>query len=312
MDNSRQAPGGSPGPGEVLRLMNKSRNKRLRDLVSDKTVPIPGAFNALVARAIERAGFEAVYVSGAGLSNAVFGLPDVGLVTLSEAVDHARRIVAAVTVPVVVDGDTGFGEAINTARTVAEMEAAGVSAVHFEDQVLPKKCGHLDGKVLIDPDAMAEKLRAACAARRDADFMIIARTDARGVTSFDDAVDRANRYLDAGADVIFPEAMQDADELAAFADKVKAPLLANMTEFGKTPLLSLDELSRMGYRMVIYPQTALRVALGSVTEMLTDLRRTGTQKAWLDRMQTRAQLYDLLDYDGLKTIDRAATRKTDR
>ncbi len=268
---------------------------------------IPGAFNALTARAIEKAGFEAVYVSGAGLSNAVFGLPDVGLTTMSEAVEHARRICSAVGVPVIVDGDTGFGEAINAARTVAELERAGVAAVHFEDQVLPKKCGHLDGKTLISAEAMAEKLRAACAARRDPDFMIIARTDARGVASFDDAVERAACYLDAGADAIFPEAMTCADELAAFAEKIRAPLLANMTEFGKTPLLALEELTRIGYRMVIYPQTALRTAFGAIGAMLADLKRDGDQKQWVERMQTRRQLYELLDYDGLGAIDRAAT-----
>ncbi|MBE7505821.1 MAG: methylisocitrate lyase [Planctomycetia bacterium] len=288
--------------------MTQARSKRLRSLISSKTVQMPGAFNALTARAIERAGFEAVYVSGAGLSNAVFGLPDVGLVSATEAVEHSRRIVNAVTLPVVVDADTGFGEAINTARTVAEMEAAGVSAVHLEDQVLPKKCGHLDGKELIPAEAMAEKIRAACAARSDKDFMIIARTDARGVTSFEDAVDRARRYLDAGADGIFPEAMQSAEELAKFADKVKAPLLANMTEFGKTPLLTLSELSRMGYKMVIYPQTALRVAFKAVTEMLAELHRDGDQNGWLSRMQTRKELYELLDYDGLNAIDKAAVQ----
>ena len=288
--------------------MTQARSKRLRSLISSKTVQMPGAFNALTARAIERAGFEAVYVSGAGLSNAVFGLPDVGLVSATEAVEHSRRIVNAVTLPVVVDADTGFGEAINTARTVAEREAAGVSAVHLEDQVLPKKCGHLDGKELIPAEAMAEKIRAACAARSDKDFMIIARTDARGVTSFEDAVDRARRYLDAGADGIFPEAMQSAEELAKFADKVKAPLLANMTEFGKTPLLTLSELSRMGYKMVIYPQTALRVAFKAVTEMLAELHRDGDQNGWLSRMQTRKELYELLDYDGLNAIDKAAVQ----
>jgi len=288
--------------------MTQARSKRLRDLISKGTVQMPGAFNALTARAIERAGFGAVYVSGAGLSNAVFGLPDVGLVSATEAVEHTRRIVNAVTLPVVVDADTGFGEAINTARTVAEMEAAGVSAIHLEDQVLPKKCGHLDGKELVSAEAMAEKIRAACAARSDKDFMIIARTDARGVTSFEDAVDRARRYLDAGADGIFPEAMQSAEELAKFADRVKAPLLANMTEFGKTPLLTLGELTRIGYRMVIYPQTALRVAFKAVTEMLADLHRDGDQNGWLSRMQTRKELYELLDYDGLSAIDKAAVQ----
>ncbi|RIK64236.1 MAG: methylisocitrate lyase [Planctomycetota bacterium] len=289
--------------------MFAKRHQRLRELIVKDIVQMPGAFNALAARAIERAGFEAVYVSGAGLSNAVFGLPDVGLVSMTEAVEHARRIVNAVRVPVVVDGDTGFGEAMNAARTVAEFEAAGVSAVHLEDQVLPKKCGHLDGKDLVSAAAMAEKIRAAVAARSDRNFMIIARTDARGVTSFDDAVDRAKRYLDAGADAIFPEAMENAEELARFAQAVQAPLLANMTEFGKTPLVPLAELRKMGYRMAIYPQTALRAAFKAIGEMLADLKRTGDQTGWLERMQTRKELYDLLDYDGLEAIDRAGSGK---
>lgn len=289
-------------------MHEESRNRRLRRLIADGAIQIPGAFNALVARAIEKSGFPAIYVSGAGLSNAVFGLPDVGLFTLTEAVDHARKIVRATTVPVIVDGDTGFGDAINAARTISEMESAGVSAVHLEDQVLPKKCGHLDGKELISADAMAQKIKAAVAARTDPDFMIIARTDARGVTSFDDAVDRARRYLDAGADAIFPEAMKSRDELAAFSEKIEAPLLANMTEFGKTPLLNIRALGEMGYRMVIYPQTALRVALAPITHMLSDLRDSGDQSGWVDRMQTRAELYELLDYDGLSRIDEAASR----
>lgn len=291
-----------------MQPMSSTRHKRLRQLIEKDILQIPGAFNALAARAVEKAGFEAVYLSGAGLSNAVFGLPDVGLITLTEAVDHARRVVHAVKVPVIVDGDTGFGDTINAARTVSEFEASGVSAVHLEDQVLPKKCGHLDGKELVSAAAMVEKIRAAVAARCDRDFMIIARTDARGVTSFDDAVDRAKRYLDAGADAIFPEAMQSADELAKFAQAVKAPLLANMTEFGKTPLLPLDELRKLGYRMVIYPQTALRVAFKAIQTMLADLKKTGDQTKWLDRMQTRKELYNLLDYDGLEQIDRAVTK----
>jgi methylisocitrate lyase len=289
--------------------MPDTKNARLRRLIAEKTVQMPGAFNALAARAIERAGFEAVYVSGAGLSNAVFALPDVGMVTATEAVEHARRICTAVKVPVVVDGDTGFGEAVNVARTIADFESAGVSGLHLEDQVLPKKCGHLDGKELVTPVAMAEKIRAACAARTDKDFLIIARTDARGVTSMADAIDRAKRYLDAGADAIFPEAMESADELAEFAAKVKAPLLANMTEFGKTPLLPFADLAKMGYRMVIYPQTALRVAFGAISAMLADLKKSGDQNAWLPKMQTRQQLYDLLDYDGLNKIDKAVTGK---
>lgn len=288
--------------------MTDSPGRRLRQRLARTTLPAPGAFNALVARAIEQAGFEAVYVSGAGLANAVYGLPDVGLVTLTEAAAHTRAICCAVSLPVVVDGDTGFGEAINIARTVRELEHAGAAAVHFEDQVLPKKCGHLDGKSLIAAEAMEEKIRAAVAARRDPDFMIIARTDARGVTSLEDALERTERYVAAGADGIFPEALRNAEELAAFARRFNGiPLVANMTEFGKTPLLTLDELRAMGYRLVIYPQTALRTAFGAITAMLADLRRDGHQRAWLDRMQTRAELYQLLDYDGLNAVDRAVT-----
>jgi len=289
-------------------MTKTTRHRRLRDLIGVGAVQIPGAFNALAARAIEKAGFDVIYVSGAGMSNAEFGLPDVGLTTMTEAVEHARRIVNATTVPVVVDADTGFGDAINAARTVAEMERAGVSAVHLEDQVLPKKCGHLDGKSLVSADEMVQKIRAAVAGRSDPDFMIIARTDARGVTSFEDAVERAQRYVDAGADAVFPEAMKSKDELTAFAEKISVPLLANMTEFGKTPLLGFKELEDIGYRLVIYPQTALRTAFGAIAQMLGDLKRDGDQNAWVDRMQTRKELYDMLDYDELNRVDEAATK----
>ncbi len=294
---------------------------KLRELIAAGPVAMPGAFNALCARAIERAGFGAVYVSGAGLSNAVYGLPDVGMTTLSEAAAHARAICNAVRVPVLSDADTGFGEAVNTARCVTEMEQAGLAGIHLEDQVLPKKCGHLDGKDVVSVEAMDQKLRAAVAARRDSSFLIIARTDARAIEGFDKAVDRAKRYLDAGADGIFPEAMQSAEELSRFAASLRGhgkagagsypTLLANMTEFGKTPLLTVNELGAMGYRMIIFPQTALRVAFGAISAMLGDLHKTGHQRDWIDRMQTRAALYELLDYDGLKAIDTAAVGNKD-
>jgi len=294
---------------------------KLRELIAAGSVAMPGAFNALCARAIERAGFGAVYISGAGLSNAVYGLPDVGMTTLSEAAAHARAICNAVKVPVLSDADTGFGEAVNTARCVTELEQAGLAGIHLEDQVLPKKCGHLDGKDVVPVEAMDQKLRAAVAARRDPSFMIIARTDARAIEGFDKAVDRAKRYLDAGADGIFPEAMQSAEELSRFAASLRGygkagaesypTLLANMTEFGKTPLLSGSELGAMGYRMIIFPQTALRVAFGAISAMLGDLHKAGHQRDWIDRMQTRAALYELLDYDGLKAIDTAAVGNKD-
>ncbi len=269
---------------------------------------LPGAYNALTAKAIERAGFEGIYLSGAALANCVYGLPDVGATTLTEAVSHATAIVRAVSGLVVSDADTGFGEAINVARTVEAFAAAGVAGIHIEDQILPKKCGHLEGKELLAPEAMCEKIRAAAAARNQiaatscrgpSDLFIIARTDARGVNGLDDAIDRARRYVEAGAEAIFPEALASKEEFAQFARQVRVPLLANMTEFGKSPLLNVNELHALGYRIIIYPMTLVRATMKTVEQLLADLKREGTQAAWLDRMQTRAELYDLLDYDGL-------------
>jgi methylisocitrate lyase len=284
---------------------------RLRELLADTTKPVvmPGAFNALAAKAIERAGFDGVYVSGAGMANAVFALPDVGLTTLSELFAHTKSITTAVALPVIVDGDTGFGEAINAARTIGELHRAGAAGCHLEDQQLPKRCGHLKGKTLVPAEAMCEKIRAAVAAKPVADFVLIARTDARGVEGFDSAVERAKRYLEAGADAIFPEALKNAEEFEQFARQVKAPLLANMTEFGQSPLLSVTELGQLGYRMVVFPQSLLRVAFKAIGELLGDLRKTGTQTAWVERMQTRSQLYELLGYDALEAIDAAARKE---
>jgi methylisocitrate lyase len=274
-----------------------SRSARLCNLMADHTVVMPGAFNALTARAIERAGFEAIYLSGAALANGTLGLPDVGLTTLSEAANHAAHCAAVTNIPIISDADTGFGGPENAARTVQEFERAGLSGLHLEDQEFPKRCGHLAGKTVVPATEFCEKLAAAAAARRDPDFMIIARTDARGVTSYDDAVARAHAYLKAGADAIFPEALQDRDEFARFARDVPAPLLANMTEFGRTPSLSAAEFAELGYRLVIFPVTLQRIAMKAVEQALTELRQTGTQRGLLDRMQTRQELYDLLGYD---------------
>ncbi len=274
-----------------------SRNARLRAALNDHTVVAPGAFNALSARAVEQAGFEAVYLSGGALANSLVGVPDIGLTTLSEAAWHATRCVAATTIPIISDADTGFGGADNAARTVQEFERAGLSGLHLEDQEFPKRCGHLDGKRLVPVDEFCTKIAAAVAARRDPDFMIIARTDARGVTSYDDAVARARRYVAAGADMIFPEALRDADELARFARDVPVPLLANMTEFGKTPYLTVEQFAELGYRLVIFPVTLQRIAMKAIIEALGVLRSAGTQQALLDRMQTRQELYDMLGYD---------------
>jgi methylisocitrate lyase len=281
-----------------------SPGKRLRDAWRAGPVAIPGAFNALAARLIERLGFRAVYLSGGALS-AGSGVPDVGLLTLTDFADEARRLTAATELPLLCDADTGFGEALNVERTVHELESAGAAGIHLEDQLFPKRCGHLSGKSLVEPEVMAAKLRAAVAARRDPDFVIIARTDARGVTGFDGAVGRAKLYLDAGADAIFPEALESADEFVRFAREVPAPLLANMTEFGRGPLLTVSELGEMGYKLVLYPLTAFRSAMKAAEETLRTLRDAGHQRDAVPRMMTRAELYDLLEYTGYEQRDRA-------
>jgi methylisocitrate lyase len=266
-------------------------------LIAQDAVMLPGVPNAAMARQVEYAGFDAVYVSGAGMANATAGMPDIGLLTLTEVAQLAGYVANAVEIPAIVDADTGFGGAENAARTIRELERVGLAGCHIEDQEFPKRCGHLAGKSLVDIDEMAGKIKAAVLARRDPDFMIIARTDARGVEDLDQTVERARRYLEAGADAIFPEALQSADEFKAFARKVKAPLLANMTEFGKSPLLSFQDLAELGYRMVIFPMSAFRVSMKASEEFLLALKKRGTQSDWLDRMQTRKELYDLLDYD---------------
>jgi methylisocitrate lyase len=271
--------------------------RKFRELIGNGCVPMPGVFNASMGRLVERAGFPAVYISGAGLCNATAGVPDVGLLTLTEVALLAGYVARAVKIPCIVDADTGFGGAENAARTIEEFERAGLAGCHIEDQEFPKRCGHLAGKSLIAVADMNEKIAAAAAAKRDPDFLLMARTDARAVENFDKAVERARSYVAAGADAIFPEALQNEQEFRDFAQAVDAPLLANMTEFGKSPLLSLEQLASFGYRMVIYPQTAFRVSMKAADEMLRDLKRTGTQESWLDRMQTRQELYELLDYD---------------
>jgi methylisocitrate lyase len=286
-------------------LPSLSPGRRLRDAWAAGAVQVPGVFSPLVARLAERLGFQAVYLSGAALS-ASLGLPDIGLVTLTEFTDEARRVVSATTLPLLCDADTGFGEALNVERTVRLFEAAGVAGVHLEDQQLPKRCGHLSGKVLVEAEAMAAKVRAAVAARRDPDFVIMARTDARGVTSFADALRRARLYVAAGADAIFPEALEGPEEFAAFARELAGvPLLANMTEFGKGPLLDFTDLAQMGYRLVLYPVTTLRAGLGAVRDTLADLRARGHQRERLGSMLTRAELYDLLGYHGYEERDRS-------
>lgn len=282
-----------------------SPGQRLRSAYQAAPIAIPGVFNALIGRMAERLGFRAVYLSGAALS-ASLALPDVGLVTLTEFVEAARSIASATRLPLLCDADTGFGEALNVERTVRLFENAGAAGIHLEDQQMPKRCGHLSGKQLVDAEVMVAKVRAAAAARKDADFVLIARTDARGVAGLDEAVRRAQLYAAAGADVIFPEALESRDEFAAFARALSpTPLLANMTEFGRSPSLEFAELAELGYRIVLYPVTTLRVALRAVQAALADILEKGHPRDQLGKMLTRAELYELLDYAGYEKRDRS-------
>lgn len=265
---------------------------------------MPGVFNAITAQLAERAGFDALYLSGAGVTNSLTGLPDIALLTLTEMAVQARYVARATRLPVLADADTGYGETLNVARTVEDFEHAGLAGIHLEDQVTPKRCGHLDGKQVIPAADMSRKIRAAVRARSDPDFFLVARTDSRSILGLQDAVDRAHRYLDAGADAIFPESLESRDEFEQFANKVQAPLLANMTEFGKTPLISASDFAAMGYAMVIFPMTAFRVMMRSAQEVYAELKRAGTQAAYIDRMQTRRELYDLIGYDAYERLDR--------
>lgn len=284
----------------------------LRDAIRQRCIQVPGAPNALVGRLIEQMGFDAVYLSGAALSAGVLGLPDVGLFTLTELAQQTAYLARSVALPVIVDADTGFGDAINVERTVEELERAGAAAIQLEDQQLPKRCGHLSGKTLVTTESMCAKLRAAVEAKLDQDLVIIARTDARDVEGFDAAVNRAQAYLDAGADWIFAEALADVGEFERFSKAIQAPLVANMTEFGKSPLLTHAQLEKMGYSAVLYPVTLLRIFLRAAEAALAVLADDGTQKELLDLMQTREELYALLGYRDFEERDRQyfGTQKT--
>src|ERR1700730_13617108 len=278
-------------------MQKQTKSARFRKLIAKGCLMMPGVPNAAVARQGERAGFGAVYISGAGMANSTAGVPDIGLLTLTEVARLAGYIANAVNIPAIVDADTGFGGAENVARTIRELESAGLAGCHIEDQEFPKRCGHLAGKSIVDVEEMVGKIKAAVGARRDPDFMIVARTDARAVEGFDRTVERAGEYVAAGADAIFPEALQSFEEFRDFAKEIDAPLLANMTEFGKSPLLSFHDLMELGYRMVIFPMSAFRVAMRASEGFLRALKKSGTQKDWIDEMQTRQELYELLDYD---------------
>jgi len=281
-----------------------SPGRKFRQALEQAPIAIPGVFNALVARMAERAGFRAVYQSGAAVSAGLAALPDIGLITQTEFARQGRYLADAVDIPVISDADTGFGAALSVERTVREFEAAGLAGLHLEDQQLPKRCGHLSGKSIVETDEMVGKIKAAVGARIDPDFVIIARTDARAVEEFDSVVDRTVAYVEAGADMIFPEALESAEEFASFAKAVNVPLIANMTEFGKSPLLTLKELGDMGYAAVLFPVTMFRVAMNAVEQSLAQLAANGTQKGLVDTMQTRAKLYDLLDYKEFEERDK--------
>ncbi len=282
-----------------------SSGAALRSAISERVLQVPGAPSALMAKLIERMGFEAVYLSGASFSTNILGLPDVGLFTLTELTQFAMHMTRSVQIPVIVDADTGFGEAVNVERTVQDLEQAGAAAIQLEDQQLPKRCGHLSGKQLVSPEAMCAKLRAAAQARADDDLVIIARTDARGGEGLDAAIARAHLYLEAGADWIFPEALRTQEEFSAFAHAVSAPLVANMTEFGQSPLLTAQQLGELGYSVILYPVTLQRVAMKAAEAALATIATDGTQRELIDLMQTRDELYDLIGYEDFEQRDRA-------
>ena len=272
------------------------------DLASGRLLRLPGAFSPLVARIVQETGFDGVYISGAALS-ADLALPDIGLTTLSEVAARGGAIAQATDLPALIDADTGFGEPLNVARTTRVLEQAGLAGLHLEDQVNPKRCGHLDHKAVVSVPEMVARLRAAVDARTDPSFVICARTDARTVEGLSAAIDRAKAYVDAGADMIFAEAITDESELAAFRAGVDVPLLANMTEFGKSPLLDVATLERLGVNVVIYPVTTLRIAMGAVEAGLRTIAAEGTQSSVVPAMQTRARLYELLDYADYTQFD---------
>ncbi|MCD2497988.1 methylisocitrate lyase [Microbacterium nymphoidis] len=271
-------------------------------LASGELLRFPGAFNPLSARLIEQKGFEGVYISGAVLS-ADLGLPDIGLTTLTEVAGRGKQIARMTDLPAIIDADTGFGEPMNVARTVQEMEDAGLSGLHIEDQVNPKRCGHLDGKSVVDESTALRRIRAAVDARRDPNFLIMARTDIRAVEGLDAAVDRAKKLVDAGADAIFPEAMRTLEEFEAVRRAVDVPLLANMTEFGKSELFSVDQLASVGMNIVIWPVSMLRIAMGATERALDEIEQKGHLRDKLGEMQHRADLYDLIDYEAYNHFD---------
>jgi methylisocitrate lyase len=279
------------------------KRKAFRDaLKTGKLLRFPGAFSPFVALMAKETGFDGVYISGAGIANDL-ALPDIGLTTLTEVAGRAQAIARTVDLPAIVDIDTGFGEPMSAARTIRELEDIGLAGCHLEDQINPKRCGHLDGKGLVGADEMIRKIRAASSAKRDPNFLLIARTDSRATEGLDAAIERAKKYIDAGAEMIFPEALEGEKEFEAFRKAVSVPLLANMTEFGKSKLLTRKQLESLGYNLVIYPMTAFRLAMKAVEDGFRTIEKEGSQESLLGNMQHRARLYEILKYEDYNTFD---------
>jgi methylisocitrate lyase len=291
----------------------ESAGSRFRSaLESERPLQVVGAVNAYAALLAERAGFRALYLSGAGVANASYGLPDLGLTTLNDVLEDVRRISRVTALPLLVDADTGWGGAMMIGRTVREMTAAGAAGVHLEDQVQAKRCGHRPGKALVPAAEMVDRVRAAVNARTDPSFVVMARTDAYSVEGLGAAVERAARYVEAGADLIFAEAMSSLDDYRSFTRETTVPVLANLTEFGKTPLFTLEEMRGAGVRMVLYPLSAFRAMSAAARRVYETIRREGTQKSALPLMQTRDELYDVLGYEAYeKKFDELLTRESD-
>jgi methylisocitrate lyase len=280
----------------------EKRSDFKKALASGKLLQFPGAFNPLCAQMIERKGFDGVYISGAVMS-ADLCLPDIGISTLTEFAERGQQIARVTDLPTIIDIDTGFGEPMSAARSIRTMEEAGISACHIEDQVMPKRCGHLDGKEVVDIDTMVKRVKAAADAKRDPNFILIARSDARAVEGLEQSIDRMKAYVDAGADMIFPEAMKDEKEFEAVRKAISVPILANMTEFGKSRLLNKKELENLGFNLVIYPVTTLRLAMFGAEKGLDAILKDGDQNGVLDIMQHRRDLYDLLRYHDYNKFD---------
>ncbi len=280
------------------------KRKKFREaLKTGKLLQFPGSFSPLVSMMIEKKGFNGVYISGSVLSNDL-GYPDIGLTTLTEVAQRGRQIARTTSLPTIIDADTGWGEPMNVTRTIQEFIEMGLSGCHLEDQENPKRCGHLDNKSVVEPQQMIKKIKAAVAGKKlDSNFLLIARTDSRASEGLDKAIERAKAYVDAGAEMIFPEALQDEKEFETFRKAISVPLLANMTEFGKGKLYTSSELQNFGYNLVIYPVTTFRLAMGGTEKGLDIIKSTGSQEKALDLMQTRQQLYDLTDYEHYNKFD---------